>query len=112
MQLVNLPSFYRQLCLVVDSALSITLVDSKTWSDLDGPKLQPTKRVLGAFEGKAIHTMGYFCMIITQGSQKQINSHVTYLYHIAYVLFPTSPHFKHLYGIRSTNKCYTKANGD
>ena len=28
-------------------------------------------------------------MIITQGSQNQIYSYVTYLHHIAYVLFPT-----------------------
>ena len=60
LQLVNLPSFSRQLCLVVDSASPITFVNSKTWSDLDRPKLQPTKRVLGAFEGQAIHPMGYF----------------------------------------------------
>ena len=36
------------------------------------------------------------CIIITQGSQNRIYSHVTYLHHIAYVLFPTSPLFKHL----------------
>ena len=60
LQLVNLPSFSRQLCLVVDTASPITFVNSKTWSDLDRPKLQPTRRVLGAFEGQAIHPMGYF----------------------------------------------------
>ena len=36
-QLVNLPSFARQLCLVVDSASPVTFVNSKTWSDLDKP---------------------------------------------------------------------------
>ena len=60
LRLVNLPSFSRQLRLVVDSASPITFVNSKTWSDLDRPKLQPTKRVLGAFESQAIHPMGCF----------------------------------------------------
>ena len=59
-QLVNLPSFARQLHLVIDSASPVTFVNSKTWSDLDKPKLQPTKRVLGVFEGQPIHPMGYF----------------------------------------------------
>ena len=59
-QLVNLPSFARQLRLVVDLASPVTFVNSKTWSDLDKPKPQPTKRVLGAFEGQPIHPMGYF----------------------------------------------------
>ena len=47
-QLLNLPKFARQLQLVVDSASPITFVNSKTWNDLDKPKLQPTDRVLGA----------------------------------------------------------------
>ena len=45
---------------MVDSASPDTFVNSKTWSDLDKPKLQPTKRVLGAFEGQPIHPIGYF----------------------------------------------------
>ena len=59
-QLLNLPSFARQLQLVVDSASPITFVNSKTWNDLDKPQLQPTDRVLDAFEGQPIHPMGYF----------------------------------------------------
>ena len=45
---------------MVDSASLILFFNSKTSSDLERPKLQPTKRVLGAFEGQAIHPMGYF----------------------------------------------------
>jgi len=35
-------------------------VDYKTWLDLDKPKLQPTTRVLGAFEDQLIRPVGYF----------------------------------------------------
>ena len=41
-QILQLHKFARQLCLVVDSASPVTFVNSKTWKDLDKPKLQPT----------------------------------------------------------------------
>ena len=59
-QMVHLPEFSRKLKLIVDSASPITFVNSKTWLDLDKPKLQTTTRVLGAFEGQPIRPVGYF----------------------------------------------------
>ena len=59
-QIVDLPEFSRKLRLVVDSASPITFINSKTWLDLNKPKLQSTDRVLGAFEGQPIHPLGYF----------------------------------------------------
>ena len=35
-------------------------MNSKTWCDLDKPRLESTKKVLGAFEGQAINPLGYF----------------------------------------------------
>ena len=54
-QIVDLPEFSRKLKLVVDSASPITFINSKTWLDLNKPKLQSTDRILGAFEGQPIH---------------------------------------------------------
>ena len=70
-QLLNLPSFARQLQLVVDSASPITFDNSKTWNDLDKPQLQPTDRVLGAFKGQPIHPMGYFQTEVSCEDQPQ-----------------------------------------
>ena len=55
-QILQLHKFVRQLCLVVDSA---SLATFKTSKDLDKPKLQPTSKVLGTFEGQPIHPIGY-----------------------------------------------------
>ena len=41
-QILQLHKFARQLRLVVDSASAVTFVNSRTWKDLDKPKLQPT----------------------------------------------------------------------
>ena len=46
--------------LIVDSASPLTFVNSKTWHDLDKPRLQSTSKVLGAFEGQPINPLGYF----------------------------------------------------
>ena len=59
-QIVTLPDFSKKLRLVVDSASPITFINSKTWLDLNKPKLQTTTRVLGAFEGQPIRPVGYF----------------------------------------------------
>ena len=59
-QILQLHKFARQLHLVVDSASPVTFVNSRTWKDLDKPKLQPTTKVLGAFKGQPIHPIGYF----------------------------------------------------
>ena len=49
-QILQLHKFARQLCLVVDSASAVTIVHSRTWKDLDKPKLQPITKVLGALK--------------------------------------------------------------
>ena len=59
-QIVNLSEFSRKLKLVVHSASPITFINSKTWLDLNKPKLQSTDHVLGAFEGQPIHPVRYF----------------------------------------------------
>ena len=59
-QMLKLPDFERQLKLIVDSASPLTFVNSKTWHDLDKPRLQSTSKVLGAFEGQPINPLGYF----------------------------------------------------
>ena len=62
-QILQLHKFARRLRLVVGSAASaspVTFVNSRIWKDLDKPKLQPTTKVLGAFEGQPIHPIGYF----------------------------------------------------
>ena len=56
-QIVDFPELSRKLKLVVDSASPITLINSKTWLDLNK---QSTDHVLGAFEGQPIHPVGYF----------------------------------------------------
>ena len=38
----------------------ITFINSKTWLDLNKPKLQATTCVLYAFEGQPIFPMGFF----------------------------------------------------
>ena len=38
-QIVDLPEFSRKLSLVVDSASPITFINSKTWLDLNKPKI-------------------------------------------------------------------------
>ena len=57
---LQLPDFERQLKLIFDSASPLTFVNSKTWCDLDKPRLESTTKVLGAFEGQAINPLGYF----------------------------------------------------
>jgi len=59
-QILQLPEFERQLKLIVDSASPLTFVNSKTWLDLNKPRLQSTTKVLGAFEGQPIKPLGYF----------------------------------------------------
>ena len=63
-QIVNLSELSKQLRLVVDSASPITFINSRTWSDLSKPELQPTTRVLG---GQSIRLVGYFqhCVYLT-----------------------------------------------
>ena len=70
-QIVDLPEFSRKLKLVVDSASPITFINSKTWLDLNKPKLQSTNRVLGAFEGQPIHPVGYFEAKVSRGGEVQ-----------------------------------------
>ena len=67
-QIVDLPEFSRKLKLVVDSASPITFINSKTWLDLNKPKLQSTD---GAFEGQPIHPVGYFEAKVSQGGEVQ-----------------------------------------
>ena len=45
---------------MVDTASPLTFINQKTWQDLQQPKLEPTSRVLGAFEGQPIKPIGYF----------------------------------------------------
>ena len=45
---------------MVDTALPLTFINQKTWQDLRQPKLEPTSKVLGAFEGQPIKPIGYF----------------------------------------------------
>ena len=59
-QMLQQPDFERQLKLIVDSASPLTFVNSKTWHNLDKPRLQSTSKVLGAFEGQPISPLGYF----------------------------------------------------
>ena len=59
-QTLQLHDFERQLKLTVDSASPLAFVNSKTWHDLDKPRLQSTTKVLGAFEGQPINPLGYF----------------------------------------------------
>ena len=59
-QTLQLPDFEKQLKLIVDSPYPLTFVNSKTWHDLDKPRLQSTTKVLGAFEGQPINPLGYF----------------------------------------------------
>lgn len=59
-QTLQLHDFERQLKLTVDSASPVAFVNSKTWHDLDKPRLQSTTKVLGAFEGQPINPLGYF----------------------------------------------------
>ena len=47
-QIVYLPELDKRLRLIVDTASPLNL---RTWEDLQKPKLEPTTRVLGAFEG-------------------------------------------------------------
>ena len=70
-QIVNLPDFSKKLRLVVDSASPITFINSKTWLDLNKPKLQTTTRVLGAFEGQPIRPVGYFKAKVSQEDASQ-----------------------------------------
>ena len=58
-QTLQLPDFEKQLKLIVDSASPLTFVNSKTWHDLDKPRLQSTTKVLGAFEGQPINPLAY-----------------------------------------------------
>ena len=75
-QILQLHKFVRQLRLVVDSASPVTFVNSRSWKDLDKPKLQSTTKVLGAFEGQPIHLIGYF---ITEVSCEENYQKVTEL---------------------------------
>ena len=49
---------------MVDSASPLTFINSATWNDLDQPKLSPTSKVLGAFEGQPIKPLGYFQTLV------------------------------------------------
>ena len=44
----------KRLHLMVDVASLLTFINQKTWQNLQQPKLEPTSRVLGAFEGQPI----------------------------------------------------------
>ena len=46
-----LPQLDKRLRLMVDTASPLTFINQKTWQDLQQPKLEPTSKVLGAFEG-------------------------------------------------------------
>lgn len=50
----------KRIHLMVDTASPLTFINQKTWQELQHPKLEPTSRVLGAFEGKPIKPIGYF----------------------------------------------------
>ena len=56
-QTVYLPELDKHLRLVIDTASPLTFINIKT---LHQPKLEVTTKVLGAFEGLPIHTIGYF----------------------------------------------------
>ena len=62
-QILQLPQLGRHLCMV-DSASPVTFINSATWKDLDQPKLLPTNKVLGAFEGQPIKPLGYFQTLV------------------------------------------------
>jgi len=63
---VYLPQLDKCLHLIVDTASPITFINLKTWQDLQKPKLEPTTRVLGAFEGQPIKPIGYFQTEVVQ----------------------------------------------
>ena len=63
-QILQLPQLGRRLRLMVDSASPVTFINSATWKDLDQPKLSPTSKVLGAFEGQPIKPLGYFQTLV------------------------------------------------
>jgi len=65
-QTVYLPQLDKHLCLIVDTASPPTFINLKTWQDLQKPKLEPTTRVLGAFEGQPIKPIGYFQTEVVQ----------------------------------------------
>ena len=55
-----LPQLDKRLRLMVDTASPLTFINQKTWQDLQQPKLEPTSKVLGAFEGQPIKPIRYF----------------------------------------------------
>ena len=52
--------YLPQLGLMVDTASPLTFINQKTWQDLRQPKLEPTSKVLEAFEAQPIKPIGYF----------------------------------------------------
>ena len=58
--ILYLPQMDKRLRLMVDTASPLTFINQKTWQDLQQPKLEPTSRVLGAFEEQPIKPIGYF----------------------------------------------------
>ena len=52
--ILYLPQLDKHLRLMVDTASPLTFINQKTWQDLQQPKLEPTSKVLGAFEGQPI----------------------------------------------------------
>ena len=58
--ILYLPQLDKRLRLMIDTASPLTFINQKTWQELQQPKLEPTSRVLGAFEGQPIQPMGYF----------------------------------------------------
>ena len=55
-----LPHLDKCLRVMIDTASPLTLINQRTWQDLQQPKLEPTSRVLGTFEGQPIQPIGYF----------------------------------------------------
>ena len=58
--ILYLPQLDKCLCLMIDTASPLTFINQKTWQELQQPKLEPTSRALGAFEGQPIQPIGYF----------------------------------------------------
>jgi len=65
-QTVYLPQLDKHLHLIVNTASPLTFINLKNWQDLQKPKLEPTTRVLGAFEGQSIKPIGYFQTEVVQ----------------------------------------------
>ena len=70
-QTLYLPDLDKHLRLMVDTTSPLTFINHKTWQDLKQPKLEPTSKVLGAFEGQPIKPIGHFQTCVQRADDKE-----------------------------------------